>query len=274
MRSISIIFFFLFLFTGLEIFAQETKLVVEKDKVKGSKGREEYHVLASNNAVKHGKYKKYSYSGRLNLEGYFKGGKKDSIWTEYAYSGKILSSGSFNNGLRTGAWTYYDQEGKLLRSGAYVNDVKSGLWEYYNSDGRIEQRYNHSTKKLEYFSKPDTDKTLEILVIQNKDTVPVQAEQPALFIGGDWMQSELLNDQINYPEYALENDIQGTVYITFIVDENGKARNHVAVTKLGYGLEEESLRVMKILTNEWIPAMKDGKPIESVVKMPVKFVLQ
>ncbi|RZL36200.1 MAG: hypothetical protein EOP00_29700 [Pedobacter sp.] len=81
-------------------------------------------------------------------------------------------------------------------------------------------------------------------------------------------------NNVKYPPKAADNNIQGRVYVAIIIDENGKPRNYNAVTNLGSGLEEEALRVIKLLPGEYILAFKNEKPVESVIKMSLIYVLQ
>ena len=58
---------------------------------------------------------------------------------------------------------------------------------------------------------------------------------------------------IKYPEMAEKSNIQGEVQISFDVNFDGNLINFSAISKIGYGLEEELIRVLK-LTPKWIPA--------------------
>jgi protein TonB len=48
------------------------------------------------------------------------------------------------------------------------------------------------------------------------------------------------------------------VIVQFIVDENGKLSDIKPLTSLGYGMEEEVVRLMR-LSPDWIPAMQNGR---------------
>ncbi|MCX6287598.1 MAG: hypothetical protein NTY96_10835, partial [Bacteroidetes bacterium] len=95
--------------------AQETMKVVDK------KHKEIYYVLKSDNKVRHGPYCKLGCNDSAEVEGFYKYGLKDSIWT---------------------GWP---------ASGVYVHGRKTGVWEYYNFSGQLEQKYDHSTNELLYW---------------------------------------------------------------------------------------------------------------------------
>jgi TonB family protein len=77
---------------------------------------------------------------------------------------------------------------------------------------------------------------------------------------------------INYPPMALENDIQGIVKIACTIAADGTVSNvRIVSDKLGYGLEEEALRVFDLLKKEWEPATRDGVPVSTEHIVPYKF---
>lgn len=89
----------------------------------------------------------------------------------------------------------------------------------------------------------------------------------------DWGQ--YLRNTLHYPSTAREADIQGKVYITFIVEKDGSISN-VSATKggdLGGGLPEEAIRVVKNMP-KWTPAQKNGVPVRCYFTVPINFRLQ
>lgn len=84
-----------------------------------------------------------------------------------------------------------------------------------------------------------------------------------------------LGRSIKYPPAAKENAINGRVWVRFLIDENGSVNTPFIVGKrrLGGGLEEEALRVVKAMPN-WKPATYNGKPVRVVYTLPVAFKLQ
>lgn len=79
------------------------------------------------------------------------------------------------------------------------------------------------------------------------------AQIDAKFPGGQDSLMNFIWKNIKYPETAEKNNIQGEVQISFDVNFDGNLINFSAISKIGYGLEEELIRVLK-LTPKWIPA--------------------
>ncbi len=86
---------------------------------------------------------------------------------------------------------------------------------------------------------------------------------------------KFLAENIRYPAAAQENNIQGRVAIQFVVSEDGSISD-VKVAgnrKLGAGLEEEAVRVVKSMPN-WKPGKQNGRPVKVYFTLPVSFKLQ
>ncbi|NBC65150.1 MAG: TonB family protein, partial [Bacteroidetes bacterium] len=76
---------------------------------------------------------------------------------------------------------------------------------------------------------------------------------------------------IRYPEMAKEAGIEGTVYVQFVVSENGNVEDAKVIRGIGGGADEEALRVVKEATFE--PGYQDGKPIRVQYSIPIQFKL-
>ncbi len=93
------------------------------------------------------------------------------------------------------------------------------------------------------------------------------------FPGGETARMKFLQDNIKYPQMARESGIQGTVYVTFVVEPNGSVSDVRILRGIGGGCDEEAIRVIKQMPN-WKPGMQRGKPVRVQFNMPIKFTLQ
>lgn len=59
-----------------------------------------------------------------------------------------------------------------------------------------------------------------------------------------------LNQKARLPKAAHDNNVSGSVKVQFSIDEHGKAINLQLLNKLGFGCEEEALRLIRIFTFE------------------------
>lgn len=74
---------------------------------------------------------------------------------------------------------------------------------------------------------------------------------------------------VRYPQMAREAGVTGEVVVTFIVDLRGQVRDERIVKGLGYGCDQEALRV--ISRTRYRPAMKDGRPVAYRMQTAVAF---
>lgn len=66
--------------------------------------------------------------------------------------------------------------------------------------------------------------------------------------GGKQAFETFIRENLKYPEEALNNRIEGDVFITYEVNDNGKVLDPVLRHGIGYGCDEEALRLIGILT--------------------------
>ena len=78
---------------------------------------------------------------------------------------------------------------------------------------------------------------------------------------------------LKYPIKAVQNDIEGTVIVSFWISTAGKIENVKVLRGLGFGLDEEAIAVLKYL-DKWQPAIKDESPVYSEFILPMKFVIK
>jgi periplasmic protein TonB len=63
-----------------------------------------------------------------------------------------------------------------------------------------------------------------------------------------------------------------TVIVQFIVDIDGDISNVTSLTKHGYGMEEEAMRVIR-RGPKWEPAIQNGRKVKAYRKQPITFVV-
>lgn len=88
-------------------------------------------------------------------------------------------------------------------------------------------------------------------------------------------EDELMNfvkERIRYPQRAIESNITGKVFVQFVVDKTGNVKDIEILRGIGYGCDEEVIRVLKSLP-EWCPGYHQGKYRDTYFTMPVHFKL-
>lgn len=108
----------------------------------------------------------------------------------------------------------------------------------------------------------------------DKDGIYARAEIMPSYPGGQKSLEKFVEDNLQYPQDALDNSIEGRVVISFDVDETGKIyRPMILSPKLGHGLEEEALRVVKAMP-QWNPGKMKGQNVKTKFTLPIIYQLE
>jgi len=108
--------------------------------------------------------------------------------------------------------------------------------------------------------------------IPGKDTAAFKkVDKEAYFIGGEKAWARFIAENVN-PNVPVKKKAPAgnyTVIIQFIVNKDGTL-DIEPLTNLGYGMEDEVIRVIK-KSPLWIPAEQDGKKVRAYRKQPITF---
>jgi len=106
--------------------------------------------------------------------------------------------------------------------------------------------------------------------VADNDKVFTIVQQKPEFPGSinDW-----LAQNINYPPDARKSNIQGTVYVSFIVEKDGSVSNAKVLRGANSLLDNESLRVISIMP-KWTPGMQNGHNVRVQYMVPIHFMLK
>jgi len=90
------------------------------------------------------------------------------------------------------------------------------------------------------------------------------------FPGGYNGLNEYLAKTLAYPKFSLDNNIQGRVIVSFIIEKNGEVTNADVLYGIGSECDKEALRVINSMPN-WKPALQNGHPVKILFTLPIKF---
>lgn len=111
--------------------------------------------------------------------------------------------------------------------------------------------------------------------IEEKEEAPlVIVEEMPTFPGGEEAMQKFIRKNINYPAIEKENGIQGTVYVYFVINKEGKVTDAKIMrgVKGGPGLDQEALRVIKMMPS-WSVGKQNGRAVPVQFTFPIKFTL-
>lgn len=92
------------------------------------------------------------------------------------------------------------------------------------------------------------------------------------FQGGVAGLQSWISQNIRYPEYSIDNDEQGRIYLSFVIEVDGSI-SHIKIDKgVSMTLDRESIRVVQSMP-KWIPGKSKGVPVRTIARMPIVFAI-
>ncbi|MEX1132204.1 MAG: energy transducer TonB [Flavobacteriales bacterium] len=122
----------------------------------------------------------------------------------------------------------------------------------------------------------------EVIITEEPVAIPEQAQDPnepftvveemPQFPGGQEALFAYIGKEMKYPEDAVENGVQGVVYVTFVVETDGKISGARVLRGFFGECDKEALRVVSGMPN-WIPGKQRGKEVRVQYNLPIRFKL-
>lgn len=107
-------------------------------------------------------------------------------------------------------------------------------------------------------------------LIDSTEDVYMFTEEMPTFPDGSKALTTYINKVKRYPEAALENGIEGTVLVEFIVEKDGSVSHVNVKVPLFYDCDEEAVRIVKSMP-KWNPAKIQGEPVRCYYQVPIVF---
>ncbi|WP_316790762.1 TonB family protein [Pedobacter frigoris] len=173
--------------------------------------------------------------------------------------GQVLvenGNGHFKITVKAGSENY-------LQEGEYVGGEKDGLWTEKNASGDFIYKEKYLKGKLLSGESYKDGKTYLYAVT---DEFPTYQNGIQAFYA-------YLSRTVRYPRDAQDQNISGTVLLSFVVEKDGKVADAEVTRGVYPSLDDEALRVMRI-SPKWIPGKQRGVPMRVKYNVPIKFSLR
>lgn len=105
------------------------------------------------------------------------------------------------------------------------------------------------------------------------DTIYNVVEEMPVFPGGTEALMQFIGENIQYPELAKIKNIEGKVFVNFIVEADGKVSNAKVLRGIGHGCDEEALRVISSMP-DWQAGKQGGQAVRTSFNIPIRFALK
>ncbi|MEI7830375.1 MAG: TonB family protein [Prolixibacteraceae bacterium] len=98
-------------------------------------------------------------------------------------------------------------------------------------------------------------------------------EEMPEFPGGENALRDFIGSKVKYPDFAVKENIQGMVFVTFVVKSDGTVGNAKVIRGVHPIIDEEALRVINLLPT-WKPGKQRGQAVNVSYTIPVQFALE
>ena len=220
----------------------------------------------------------------------YKDGKEEGASLRFHENGMMSDSANYATGHRNGISLGWDEEGNQVDSsnfdgngnGVVVKWYKNGTvslagriandttrvnrWTYFHDNGKLMATEDYVNGKVIRCSCSDeTGRQLDSSLCVEKE---------AHFSGEEtgWRKFLERNLDPNVPIRNRASEGTYTVVVQFIVDKEGHLTDIKPLTKFGFGMEEEVVRILK-KSPPWIPAIQFGRNVKAYRKQPVTFMV-
>lgn len=191
---------------------------------------------------------------------------KDTLFEkwEYSFNGPLMTITSYHDSLfssKEGKYFEYSSRGIISKEGQFLNNKKEGTWFIY--DERAQPMYT-----CEYFR--------DNLIGKEKIINPLETLSeglPAHYNGGDSLFSKMIGRNFEYLVKGKKLKHGGYASVRFMIDTLGKMKNLHFSKSCNFVFDEACVGVINSIPDNWIPAILDGKKINSYREQPlgVKF---
>ncbi len=124
----------------------------------------------------------------------------------------------------------------------------------------------------------DSDSEIVITIDDMESKIPEDSliftfvqEMPS-YPGGEKARINFIAQNIKYPSVAKNKGIEGTVYLQFVVEKDGSLTNFKLLRGIGYGCDEEAIRVLKLMP-KWNPGKQRNKFVRCNFNIAITFRL-
>ena len=108
------------------------------------------------------------------------------------------------------------------------------------------------------------------VVSQTNQRVYDEVKQMPEYPGGMPAMIEFLQTNINYPEDAVKQKVEGRVMVQFVVETDGSISDVHVAKQVFPSLDAEAIRVVQVMP-KWVPGRENGKVVRVKYNLPIVF---
>jgi protein TonB len=188
---------------------------------------------------------------------------KDGHFTYFSENNIKVRDCYYEANLLEGEYLGYDTPGALVLKAHYKQGHLDGHRISYYPSGTVRRDevyqdnvllsghcYDEQGKEVEFFPRE------------------VMPEYP----GSDEALMDFIRDHLHYPEADKQENVQGRVIISFVIDTAGDIKDIAIKEGVSAAINNEAIRIIHLLS-KFKPGMREGKPVSVEYAIPIKFAL-
>ena len=111
----------------------------------------------------------------------------------------------------------------------------------------------------------------EVQMVEGTDIYSIVEEMPE-YPGGNQAMMTYLGNNIVYPESCKAEGVEGIVFLSFVIDEEGKLKDLEVLRSPDDRLSKNAMEVVKKMP-KWTSGKQDGKPVKVQYNLPISYKL-
>jgi protein TonB len=125
---------------------------------------------------------------------------------------------------------------------------------------------------LEPIAEPEVDPVKNEVETPKTDAPFITVEIMPQYQGGMKEMVKFLQKNLKYPKAAERANIEGKVYVSFVIGASGEISQVQVIKGVGFGCDEEAVRVINKMPN-WTPGVQGGRKVSVKYTLPISFNL-
>lgn len=195
-------------------------------------------------------------------------GKLQGKWKFYDYKWELVATGKYKDSNPVGKHVYYEDGEKIAILNYSKDGSKSFTWKYLEMKPISgSAKYNEEEEEWQFFD--DAGTQLDPVL---SDRILSSMEVMCNYIGG---QSEIyvyLGKVLKYPPEAMNMGVEGTSYISFVIDKSGNVIDAEVLKPFNDACDLAALDAVRKMPR-WQPATSCGYPLKIRINIPIRFSL-
>lgn len=174
--------------------------------------------------------------------------------------------------LRHGYYTKIHDKTKIKAvSGEFMKGIRYGKWVFKDAhSGKVQLEYDYSNNSLVYI---DNEQLADSFVVLTDDSYKyVKVDRPLVFIGYKQEETHIIQSELHIPSDIKSQGKRGQCTLAFLVNEKGEITSSKVITPMNSDFENQINNLANSFNGRFLPAIKDGKAVESVFYINVYIV--